>query len=79
MKIGLEKFKTGCVNAFSFKISQTENNTVMLQTFPTLSTNEVDHNEVEDHVGEDEISESSFRANASKLGLVGWVHLRKNV
>jgi hypothetical protein len=32
---------------------------------------------VEDDVGEDEVSESSLRADASELGLVGWVDLGK--
>lgn len=38
-------------------------------------SNEVDHNEMEDNVGEDEVSEASLWGYVDELTLVSWVHL----
>ena len=39
------------------------------------STKEVHHDEVENDVGEDEISKGSLRTNSGKLGLIGRINL----
>ena len=40
--------------------------------------NEVHHNEMEDHVGEDEVRKCSLMTDSSELGLVGRIDLNKD-
>jgi hypothetical protein len=42
----------------------------------SFSTDEVDHDEVEDDMGENEVSEPSLWTYSGELGFVGWIHLK---